>query len=73
MKKQEVLEELCSLANKVNRNQFNFTHAADCLCGMNPLSHEPTFNFSREVMEFIKTAVNEKLEKQWENMSATRS
>ena len=58
MKKQEIIEELCKLADKVATDVFGNKKSADCFCE----SFDATsFSFEKEVFEFIRDAVEDKI------------
>ena len=66
MRQQETLEKFCEIAKLAENNpQFRGQYAHDCICGMNEASvkHPHSFAFDKEVMDFIRTAVQEKLDK----------
>jgi hypothetical protein len=60
MTKQEVLERLCSLCTEVMAREFSYALAADCIC--NP-DHDPYFQFSPRILQFIEEAVGSRLER----------
>lgn len=62
----EVLRELCALSSEVMHKVFKCQEAADCFCPdkeMHPLIAN-SYRFSPEVLDFIKAAVNEKIERE---------
>lgn len=63
MNASEVKQELCSLCTEVNEKVFGFTYAADCFCGDKVCDHSG-YRFDKEVLEFIKDAVKEKINAQ---------
>lgn len=62
LEKAEVIEALCILADKVGEHKFNHTVASDCFCENG--DPEEYFRFDEEVLQFIKDAVDEKLNKE---------
>ena len=62
MMKSDVIEELCGLARKVGEEKFKSVEPYDCICQGAP--HNPYYQFSHKVLEFIKNAVAEKLAKE---------
>jgi len=62
MDKSEVIEALCELADKVGEHIFNHTVASDCFCENG--GPDELFRFDEEVLQFIKDAVDEKLNKE---------
>ena len=58
--KEQVIEELCSLATKVGREKFNHAIPHDCFCGDNGFSKND-FQFDPEVLDFIIKCVENKL------------
>jgi len=60
MNKQEVIEEFCKLSALVGEDIFKNQEAFDCFCGENQLSGF-SYNFSAKIMDFIQTAVKEKI------------
>ncbi len=56
MKKQEVLNELCQLSQKVMEEVFRSQVSADCFCDKGECD-----SFSPEVMAYIQTAVWRKI------------
>lgn len=60
MTKQEVIEKLCELCTIVGREKFESHYAHDCFCGRNPYKIGG-FQFSQEVIDFVKEAIREKL------------
>lgn len=54
--REDVILRFCELSSKVMEH-FDYKYAADCFCD------EPTsfFRFEKEIMEFIETAVMEKI------------
>lgn len=63
MDKSEVIEALCVLADKVGEHKFKHTVASDCFCQKVGPPDE-LFRFDEEVLQFIKDAVDEKLNKE---------
>ena len=67
MRKPEVLQRLCALAEKVADNMFEESkksHAHDCMCGKQPGSEAPEpmgFAWDEEIMLFIEEAVGAKI------------
>ena len=59
MTREEVIKRFCALSTKVMEKQFNYLIPADCFCG------EKAFGgaFDSEIVEFIESAVEEKLAK----------
>ena len=55
MTKDEVIEEFCALAGRV-REEFDSKYAADCFC-LHAAEVSSTFNFDKEVFQFIENAV----------------
>jgi len=62
MTRQDVLQRLCSLCHAVNAKHFEFNTPSDCFCEHRPHS-DINFQFSEKIIEFIESAVNEKLER----------
>ena len=62
MDKSEVIEALCVLADKVGEQRFNHTVASDCFCENG--GPDESFRFDKEVLQFIKDAVDEKLNRE---------
>lgn len=62
MDKLEVVDALCVLADKVCKHKFNYTVASDCFCQNG--GPDELFRFDEEVLQFIKNAVDEKLNKE---------
>lgn len=58
--KELVIEEFCHLAAEVNEHKFAYQLSSDCFCDKNVAG----FVFDAEVLEFIKAAVWEKLERE---------
>jgi len=66
VKQKDVLEKFCEITKlAANNPQFRGQYAHDCFCGMNEASakYPESFQFSPEVINFIRTAVQEKLDK----------
>jgi hypothetical protein len=63
MDKDELLEELCSLATEVMNKEYNFSKAANCFCGKKEPDFFSNFEFDKEVLAFMKLAVREKLDR----------
>lgn len=61
MTKQEVLMSLCSICHSVMDKKFDYMEPADCFCVG---SSDSNFQFSPKVLDFIRDAVREKLERQ---------
>lgn len=61
MNKQHVIGEFCKLSALVGSEHFKNQEAYDCFCGGTQQS-DSTYHFSDKVMEFIQTAVKEKLD-----------
>lgn len=59
--KQETIEELCGVATKVNDKVFDYSLATDCFCTKEESSD---YRFEERVLEFIKEAVNEKIDRE---------
>lgn len=66
MEKEQVIERFCKLAGKVNEKVFNWQIPSDCFCNAKkectPLGN---FAFSIEVLEFIESAVEKEIEKNY--------
>lgn len=62
MDKSEVIEALCILANEAGEHRFNHTVASDCFCQYS--GPDESFLFDEEVLQFIKDAVDEKLNRE---------
>jgi hypothetical protein len=63
MKKQQVIELFCKLAERVSERQFGSTEPTDCFCGKNPMmSDDAHYQFSEKVMDFIEMAVSIRLD-----------
>mgnify|MGYP001579131293 FL=1 len=60
MTKQEVIATMCELCSIVGREKFDSRFPHDCFCGENPFKIGD-FKFSREVIDFIREAISEKL------------
>lgn len=58
--KQQIIEELCTLATEVNEKVFDYSVATDCFCTKEESSD---YRFNQEVLDFIKAAVKEKIKK----------
>lgn len=58
--KQQIIEEFCTLATEVNDKVFGYSVASDCFCTKDESSD---YRFEEEVLDFIKDAVKEKIEK----------
>lgn len=58
MKREEVLKALCLIVAEVGRKKFECAHPFDCLCESAQLPFE---SVHPEILDFIRTAVNEKL------------
>jgi hypothetical protein len=58
MKRSEVIHDLCAINGTVGR-YFGSQYAYDCLCS--EANHG--FQFEEKVLEFIRDAVNEKIER----------
>lgn len=66
MKQRDVIIHFCEIAKLAGNNpQFRGQLAHDCICGMNEASakYPEHFVFDQKVMDFIRTAVQEKLDK----------
>jgi hypothetical protein len=60
MERQQVLEALCVIAREVQYAKFHYAISADCFCGLNKMTWG-NYEFSPQVIDFIREAVNEKL------------
>ena len=58
MNKQEVIEEFCKLSEKVMRQVYKSTIAADCFCGFNSHGVESFYQFDSRILKFIRQAVD---------------
>lgn len=68
--KEEVLKRLCKLSTKIATEIYRNHFAADCFCGQSsPSIYRALFvgaddyRFETEVLEFLESAVEEKMEK----------
>lgn len=61
MKRQDVLEALCSLASRINCDVFDYKYASDCFCDLEKSAH---YSFDEKIIDFIEQAVNEKIRKE---------
>jgi len=61
LSKQQVIEELCTLATRVGSEEFGHTLPHDCFCGENSFI-DGDFQFDSEVLEFIEKCVEERLQ-----------
>lgn len=64
MEKKKVIELLCEICTKVGEKVFNNKFAHDCFCGNSPWSVGKSFQFEKEITDFITTAVDEKIKKE---------
>lgn len=62
MNKSQVIGELCKLTRKVGKEVFNNNRAHDCFCRESIVS-DRHFQFEEPVFEFIRQAVDEKIER----------
>jgi len=61
MSKDQVIKQFCQLSSKVMDRVFSFSKPADCFCEN---KESVNYQYSPEVIEFIKQAVQEKLDRQ---------
>ena len=61
MDEKEIVTKLCKLCTEVNEKVFHFGHPTDCFCQERKLS---AGSFSPEILNFIITAVKEKMPKE---------
>ena len=74
---QQIIKELCEQANKVGQ-YFNHQYAHDCFCivphGMTSVEYNKHFQFEDKILDFIKVAIHEKMERdgkpkdKWEDL-----
>lgn len=57
---QQVEQQLCKLATKVNEEVFKWEVATDCFCG-DKCGCSSDYRFDSEVMDFIKEAIEAKI------------
>ena len=62
--KQEVITRLCALVTEVGVVKYKNSVTYDCFCGANPLGNRKYFAVGEEIIEFIESAVTEKLSKE---------
>jgi len=60
MNKDQVIERFCILSTKVMSQQFKSQIPADCFCSLTPFHFQV---FDERIIEFIESAVEEKLNK----------
>ena len=63
MNKDQVIKKFCELSGTVMRKKFKCSIPADCFCGENN-STCGDFQFEQCIIDFIKEAINEKLDKE---------
>ncbi len=63
MTKIEVIQAFCKLSNEIRTEVFNDDVPADCFCHDNVF-----FQFDRNVLAWIKEAVQEKLQRELKKM-----
>ena len=66
MDKSEVIQHFCELASTVGEVKFRHKIPHDCFCKDSHCSFG-SFQFDEEVLQFIKDAVNEKMNKERSN------
>lgn len=59
MNNDTVVRTLCRLTTLVGTKRFQNRHATDCFCGAQPF--DSSFQFSPEVLDYIKAAVVQRL------------
>jgi hypothetical protein len=64
MTKKEIITEFCALATMVGDSVFNSDIPHDCFCSESNVVPDAGFQFSKKVLEFIETAIIEKIERE---------
>jgi hypothetical protein len=65
MTQKQVIIGFCCLSKQIAGEAFDFQEPADCFCGDKPI--DVNFQFSQKVMDFIKIAVKEKIQRELDN------
>lgn len=64
IRKDEVIKRLCALGTHVAERVYENQRPSNCFCGENPLTKDiPSFQYSDKVLDFIRDAVYEKIER----------
>jgi len=61
--RKKVIAVLCDICTDINDKVFEYSGPSDCFCGKNPVIEDSFFQFDESIINFIKDAVNEKIEK----------
>jgi len=66
MTRQEVLSKLCEITSEVGREVYHSQYAHDCFCGASKFADKGIFKFlfESQVLDYIRDAVNEKMERE---------
>ena len=60
MNRQELLERLCVLFNRINNTQFKGELECPCICGENPIA-PPQDRTHIQLIEFVEKAVEKEM------------